>query len=100
MAISGAVSRLRSGLSKGRAWLAHDLLGLRGSRWDDDSLEELETQLLTADVGVDATEWLVDRLRNPSREETSLEPVEALEQAGPLERFDLFPERKSGRRQS
>jgi len=75
------VSRLRSQLSKGRAWLTQDLLGLRGLRWDDDALEELETRLLTADVGIDATEWLIERLRNPSREEAELEPAEALERA-------------------
>ena len=81
MAFSGAVSRLRSGLSKGRAWLTRDLLGLSGRRWDAESLEELETRLLTADVGVEATEWLIDRLRNPSSADTGLEPVEALENA-------------------
>ena len=81
MQISGAVSKLRSRLSKGRAWLTHDLLGLNGRRWDDDALDELETRLLTADVGVEATEWLIERLRNPSPEEAELEPVEALERA-------------------
>lgn len=81
MQISGAVSKLRSRLSKGRAWLTHDLLGLNRRRWDDDALDELETRLLTADVGVEATEWLIERLRNPSTEEAELEPVEALERA-------------------
>ena len=81
MQISGAVSKLRSRLSKGRAWLTHDLLGLNRRRWDDDALDELETRLLTADVGVEATEWLIERLRNPSPEEAELEPVEALERA-------------------
>lgn len=81
MAISGAVSKLRSRLSKGRAWLTRDVLGLGGSGWDEAALDELEMLLLTADVGVDATEWLIDRLRNPSREDAALEPVEALEKA-------------------
>jgi fused signal recognition particle receptor len=81
MPFSGAVSKLRSRLSKGSAWLTQDLLGLRARRWDEVALEELETHLLTADVGVDATEWLIERLRNPSREEAALEPVEALENA-------------------
>lgn len=81
MQLSGAVAKLRSRLTKGRSWLTQDLLGLRGRRWDDDALEELETRLLTADVGVDATEWLIERLRKPSREETELEPLEVLERA-------------------
>ncbi len=81
MLTSATVSRLRSRLSKGRAWLTHDLLGLRARRWDDDALEALETQLLTADVGVDATEWLIERLRKPSAAQAQLEPVEALENA-------------------
>ena len=78
---SGSVSKLRSRLSKGRAWLAQGLLGLRGQRWDEDALEELETRLLTADVGVDATEWLIERLRKPSPADAGLEPVEALEKS-------------------
>ncbi len=81
MLTSATVSRLRSRLSKGRAWLTHDLLGLRARRWEDDALEALETQLLTADVGVDATEWLIERLRKPSAAQAQLEPVEALENA-------------------
>ena len=81
MPTSGTLSRLRSRLSKGRAWLTHDLLGLSARRWDEDALEALETQLLTADVGVDATEWLIARLRKLSPAPAGLEPVEALERA-------------------
>jgi len=79
MPISGAVTKLRSRLSKGRAWLTRDVLGLSGQLWDEDALEALETQLLTADVGVDATEWLIERLRNPASAQTELEPIAALE---------------------
>ena len=81
MPISGAVAKLRSRLGKGRDWLAHDLLGLRARRWDDEALEDLETRLLTADVGVDATEWLIERLRTSSVRDASLEPLDALEKA-------------------
>ena len=81
MQISRAVSKLRSRLGKGRDWLAHDLLGLRGKRWDEEALEDLETHLLMADVGVDATEWLIERLRASSAREAELEPLEALERA-------------------
>ncbi len=76
MPISDAVSKLRSGLSIGRAWLTQ---GLQGQRWDDDALEVLESRLLTADAGIDATEWLIDQLKNLSAKEAELEPAKALE---------------------
>ena len=76
MPISDAVSKLRSGLSIGRAWLTQ---GLQGQRWDDDALEALESRLLTADAGIDATEWLIDQLKNLSAKEAELEPAKALE---------------------
>jgi fused signal recognition particle receptor len=60
----GLFARLKSGLARTRANLA-DALGdlLSGSRQIDDELfEELETLLLTADVGVDATRRIIDDL--------------------------------------
>ena len=81
MQASKLVTRLRDRLSTGRDWLTRDLLGLRAQRWDDEALEDLETRLLTADVGVEATDWLIERLRNPSREQAALGPARALEHA-------------------
>jgi len=56
------VSRLKDGLATTRAVLYTDVGDLmRGrKRIDDDLLEELETQLLTADVGVDATSRIIE----------------------------------------
>jgi fused signal recognition particle receptor len=56
--------RLRAGLAKTRATLNTPLGDLfsRG-RIDDELLDELETTLLTADCGVDATTWLLDELK-------------------------------------
>jgi len=53
----GLVARLKEGLATTRAILNTDVGDLihGRKRIDDDLLEELETQLLTADVGVDAT---------------------------------------------
>jgi len=48
----GFFSRLRHKLIKGSSWVS-DLLP--GRKIDDELLEELETRLLSADVGVDAT---------------------------------------------
>ena len=56
--------RLRAGLSRTRATLNTPLSELfaRG-RIDDELLEELETTLLMADCGVEATQWLLAELK-------------------------------------
>ena len=60
----GFFSRLKKGLAKTREVLNTDVRDLVpvGRKIDDDVLEELETQLLTADVGVDATMAIIDDL--------------------------------------
>ncbi len=68
----GLFSRLKSGLSRTRGNLTEGLASLiRGNRAvDADMLEELETLLLTSDVGVEATRTLVDNLsRRVARQE-------------------------------
>ncbi|MGB8327196.1 MAG: signal recognition particle-docking protein FtsY [Steroidobacteraceae bacterium] len=56
--------RLRARLNRPDTWLAHDLGSLfRGRKIDAEILEELETRLLTADVGVEATEAILEDLR-------------------------------------
>ena len=53
---AGFLARLRSKLNRGDSWLTRDLGDLfRGRQIDDAALEELETRLLMADVGVEAT---------------------------------------------
>lgn len=60
----GFVTRLRAKINKGDSWLTYDLANLLpGQGLDDDALEELETRLLTSDVGVEATMTIVDHLR-------------------------------------
>ena len=72
----GLFGRLRDGLARTRANLSDalgDLLG--GSRQiDDELLEELETLLLTADVGVDATRRIIDNLTNKVRRKELADP--------------------------
>jgi fused signal recognition particle receptor len=60
----GWLGRIRAGLSKTRAGLADGLgtLFLGGKRLDDTLLEDLETRLLVADVGLDATRRILDGL--------------------------------------
>ena len=56
--------RLRSGLSKSREKLAGALAGAFGRKTlDEQTLEELETALIGADVGMPATEQLLDDLK-------------------------------------
>ena len=60
----GFVSRLRTRLNRGDSWLTYDLANLApGGKIDEDVLEELEAELVMADVGVDATERIVKALQ-------------------------------------
>jgi len=60
----GFLARLRKRLSAGAGWLGAGLDQLvGGGRIDAGSLEDLETRLLTADVGVEATENILANLR-------------------------------------
>ena len=75
-AAQGLFARLRSGLSRTRASLS-DALGdlLTGKRQiDDDLLEDLETLLLTADVGVEATRRIIDDLTAKVRRKELADP--------------------------
>ena len=61
---SGTIRKLRARLNKGDSWLTRDISTFfRNDQLDDDALDEIETRLLTADAGVEATEWLMQRLR-------------------------------------
>jgi fused signal recognition particle receptor len=60
----GFLTRLRARLQRGHSWLTRDLADLFAGRQIDAAiLEELETRLLTADVGVEATERILGELR-------------------------------------
>jgi fused signal recognition particle receptor len=56
--------RLREKLNRGDSWLTYDLANLLpGGRIDEAVLDELETRLITADVGVETTERILGELR-------------------------------------
>lgn len=60
----GLLQRLRAKLNRGDSWLTYDLANLLpGGRIDDNVLDELETRLITADVGVETTERILGGLR-------------------------------------
>ena len=61
---AGFLTRLRQRLNRGDSWLTRDLGELvRGGPIDAAILEELETRLLTADVGVAATARILGELK-------------------------------------
>lgn len=63
-------SRMRSGLSRTRNSFGRQISGLFGGGKIDEALyEELETILLTSDVGMDATNWLLEELRRKVKRE-------------------------------
>ena len=58
------MKRLRARLNSGNSWLTYDLANLvPGGQIDEDVLEELESRLVMADVGVAATEHIIGDLR-------------------------------------
>ena len=60
---SGFVKRLRARLNQGESWLTYDLTRLAPGKIDEDVLEELEAELVMADVGVDAAGRIVGSLQ-------------------------------------
>ncbi|MGD8481879.1 MAG: signal recognition particle-docking protein FtsY [Gammaproteobacteria bacterium] len=59
----GFFRRLRERLNKGESWLTYDLAHLMpGGKPNEDFLEEMETRLLSGDVGVEATTRIMDGL--------------------------------------
>ncbi|EGK07234.1 cell division protein FtsY [Kingella kingae ATCC 23330] len=61
----GWTARLARGLSKSRNQMAKSLAGVfGGGKIDEDLYEELETVLITSDMGIEATEQLMNEVRN------------------------------------
>jgi fused signal recognition particle receptor len=62
--VRGFFKRLRAKLNQGPAWLTADLADLLpGRKIDAEILDDLETRLITADVGAEATRRILDELR-------------------------------------
>ncbi len=76
LAATSWAARLRHGLARTRSALGGGLSALfRRSAIDDALYEELESALLTADCGVEATRTLLERLRARARREGIAEPA-------------------------
>jgi fused signal recognition particle receptor len=76
--VRGFFTRLRAKLNQGPAWLTTDITELLpGRKIDAEILDELETRLITADVGTEATGRILEDLRRRvARKE--LDDVDAL----------------------
>jgi fused signal recognition particle receptor len=79
--VRGFFKRLRAKLNQGPAWLTTDIVELLpGRKIDAEILDELETRLITADVGVEAAARILEDLRKRvARQE--LDDVDALKKA-------------------
>ncbi len=76
----GFVKRLRARLNRGDSWLTYDLANLApGGKIDEDVLDELESLLVMADVGVETTERIISDLQK-SLARKELKDVAALQQ--------------------
>lgn len=77
----GFIKRLRAKLNSGDSWLTYDLANLApGRKIDEDVLDELESRLVMADVGVDTTSRIIGELQKKlARRE--LKDVQALKEA-------------------
>lgn len=60
----GFVKRLRARLNRGDSWLSYDLANLApGGKIDERVLDELESLLVMADVGIDTSERIIGELQ-------------------------------------
>jgi len=64
LSVRGFFKRLRAKLNQGPAWLTTDIVELLpGRKIDAEILDDLETRLITADVGVEASSRILEELR-------------------------------------
>jgi len=74
----GFVKRLRARLNSGNSWLSYDLANLApGGTIDEEVLDDLEAELVMADVGVDTTSRIIAELQK-SLARKELKDVDAL----------------------
>ena len=61
-------------LSRSRVQLSSSLKGLLSSGFNEEIREDLEAILLSSDVGVDTTDWVLDKLEERSKQEGVSDP--------------------------
>ncbi|MBL4630491.1 MAG: signal recognition particle-docking protein FtsY, partial [Paraglaciecola sp.] len=86
----GFFSKLKRGLSRTKERFGSGIIGLfRGKAIDDELFEELETQLLIADVGIDTTVKIIKQLTDSS-DRKQLKDGEALYQLLKIRMADIL----------
>lgn len=86
----GFIKRLRARINRGDSWLTYDLANLApGGKIDEDVLEELESLLVMADVGVETTERIISDLQE-SLARKELKDVEALQNGLRKSLYDIL----------
>ena len=74
----GFFRRLRTRINRGDSWLTYDLANLvPGGKIDEDTLDELEAELVMADVGIDTTTRIIANLQQ-SLARKELKDIESL----------------------
>ena len=74
----GFFRKLRARLNRGDSWLTYDLANLApGGKIDEDVLDDLEAELVMADVGIETTERIIAALQK-SLARKELKDVDAL----------------------
>ncbi|NOR37522.1 MAG: signal recognition particle-docking protein FtsY [Woeseiaceae bacterium] len=74
----GFIKKLRARLNRGGSWLTYDLANLApGGKIDEDVLDELEAELVMADVGIETTARIIEDLQG-SLARKELADVDAL----------------------
>ncbi len=74
----GFFKRLRTRINRGDSWLIYDLADLApGGKIDENSLDELESLLVVADVGIETTERIIAELQK-SLARKELKDIDAL----------------------
>lgn len=74
----GFIRKLRARLNRGDSWLTYDLANLApGGKIDEDVLDELEAELVMADVGIETTARIIEDLQG-SLARKELADVDAL----------------------
>jgi fused signal recognition particle receptor len=79
--VTQRIDRLKDGLKRTRQSLVGNVLDLFASsrRLDAEFWESLEEILITSDVGVDTSTWLIDHLRKTAKEQRLTEPAALLD---------------------
>ena len=86
----GFIKRLRARINRGDSWLTYDLANLApGGKIDENVLEELESLLVMADVGVETTERIISDLQK-SLARKELKDVEALQNGLRKSLYDIL----------